>query len=36
MARAKAVLDANALVPVAVRDTLLRAAEADLYQPIWS
>ncbi|UZN04213.1 PIN domain-containing protein [Cellulomonas sp. S1-8] len=31
-----AVLDANVLVPVALADTLLRAAEAGLYRPLWS
>jgi len=31
-----AVLDANVLVPAALRDTLLRAAESYLYRPIWS
>lgn len=31
-----AVLDANVLVPMAARDTLLRAAEAGLYRPFWS
>jgi predicted nucleic acid-binding protein len=30
------VLDANVLVPAALRDTLLRAAESYLYRPIWS
>jgi hypothetical protein len=29
-------LDANVLFPMAVRDTLLRAAEAGLIQPYWS
>jgi predicted nucleic acid-binding protein len=29
-------LDANVLFPVAVRDTLLRAAQAGLLQPYWS
>ncbi|ATB30750.1 PIN domain-containing protein [Melittangium boletus] len=29
-------LDANVLFPMAVRDTLLRAAEAGLVQPYWS
>ena len=32
----RAVLDANVLVPNALRDTLLRAAEAGLYEPYWS
>ena len=31
-----AVLDANVLVPNALRDTLLRAAEAGLYEARWS
>ena len=31
-----AVLDANVLAPAALRDTLLRAAEVDFYQPVWS
>ena len=31
-----AVLDANVLYPMTLRDTLLRAAEVDLYQPRWS
>lgn len=31
-----ALLDASVLVPAALRDTLLRAAEAELYRPIWS
>src|SRR5438094_689588 len=31
-----ALLDANALWSAAVRDTLLLAAEHDLYQPLWS
>lgn len=31
-----AVLDACVLLPAAVRDTLLRAAEAGLYRPFWS
>jgi len=30
------LLDANALVPVALRDTLLRAAESYLYRPLWT
>ena len=30
------VLDANVLVPAALRDTLLRAAESYLYRPVWS
>jgi hypothetical protein len=32
----RALLDASVLVPAALRDTLLLAAEADLYQPFWS
>lgn len=32
----QAVLDACVLVPASLRDTLLRAAEADLYQAHWS
>lgn len=31
-----ALLDANVLVPVALADTLLRAAETGLYRPLWS
>ncbi|WP_431942837.1 PIN domain-containing protein [Micromonospora marina] len=31
-----ALLDANVLVPNALRDTLLRVAEADFYRPLWS
>lgn len=31
-----AVLDANVLYPFTLRDTLLRCAESDLYQPFWS
>jgi len=30
------VLDANVVVMAALRDTLLRAADADLYRPVWS
>ncbi|WP_176308654.1 PIN domain-containing protein [Micromonospora sp. NBS 11-29] len=30
------LLDANVLVPNALRDTLLRVAEADFYRPLWS
>ncbi len=30
------LLDANVLVPAALRDTLLRAAESYLYRPIWT
>lgn len=30
------VLDACVLVPIALTDTLLRLAEKDLYQPLWS
>jgi predicted nucleic acid-binding protein len=29
-------LDANVLYPFTLRDTLLRCAESDLYQPFWS
>lgn len=29
-------LDANVLYPFTLRDTLLRCAERDLYQPFWS
>ena len=36
MARFSAFLDACVLVPIAVADTLLRFAEADLYRPLWS
>ncbi len=36
MARYAVVLDACALVPVALADTLLRIAERDLYPPLWS
>jgi predicted nucleic acid-binding protein len=32
----KVVLDACVIFPAAVRDTLLRAAEAELYQPYWT
>jgi predicted nucleic acid-binding protein len=32
----KAILDANVLLPAVLRDTLLRAADADLYEPYWS
>lgn len=31
-----AVLDANVLIPAALRDTLLRAAQRGLYRPCWS
>ncbi len=31
-----ALLDANTLVPVSLADTILRAAERDLFQPLWS
>jgi predicted nucleic acid-binding protein len=31
-----ALLDANVLYPFTLRDTLLRCAESDLYQPYWS
>src|SRR5436309_1064161 len=30
------VLDANVLIPNALRDTLLRASEAGWYEPSWS
>lgn len=30
------MLDANILIPAALRDTLLRAAEYRLYRPLWS
>lgn len=36
MVRFSALLDANVLVPNALRDTLLRVAEADFYRPLWS
>lgn len=36
MARFSALLDACVLVPIALADTLLRLAEADLYRPLWS
>ena len=36
MAVFRAVLDASVLFPAAVRDTLLRAAAAGLYQLAWS
>jgi predicted nucleic acid-binding protein len=36
LARFSALLDACVLVPVALADTLLRLAEADLYRPLWS
>lgn len=36
MARFSVLLDACVLVPVALADTLLRLAEADLYRPLWS
>ena len=36
MARFSATLDACVLVPIALADTLLRLAEADLYRPLWS
>lgn len=32
----KVVLDANVLYPFTLRDTLLRAAAAELFQPHWS
>ena len=31
-----ALLDANVLVPISLTDTLLRAAENELFQPRWS
>jgi len=34
--RVRALLDASVLYPAALRDTLLRAAEAHLYAPAWS
>ncbi|MFN8536098.1 MAG: PIN domain-containing protein [Thermomicrobiales bacterium] len=34
--RRRAVLDANVLIPGSLRDTLLRAEEANLYEPFWS
>lgn len=36
MVRSPAVLDACALVPIALTDTLLRVAEKGLYRPLWS
>lgn len=36
MTRSSALLDACVLVPIALTDTLLRLAEADLYRPLWS
>lgn len=36
MPRYAAVLDACALVPIALADTLLRLAEKGLYRPLWS
>jgi len=36
MPRYTAVLDACVLVPIALADTLLRAAEKGLYRPLWS
>lgn len=36
MASITAILDANVLIPAAVRDTLLRAAEYRLFTPLWS
>ena len=36
MARFSVLLDACVLVPIALADTLLRLAEADLYRPLWS
>jgi predicted nucleic acid-binding protein len=32
----RAVLDANVLYPFSLRDTLLRLAELELYDPLWS
>lgn len=32
----RAVLDTNVLVPASLRDTLLRAAEVGLYEPLWT
>jgi hypothetical protein len=32
----RAVLDADVLLPVSLRDTLLRLAELELYDPLWS
>lgn len=34
--RRRAVLDANVLIPGSLRDTLLRSAEANLYEAYWS
>lgn len=36
MTRFSALLDACALVPIALADTFLRLAEAGLYRPLWS
>lgn len=36
MARYAALLDACALMPIALTDTLLRVAERGLYRPLWS
>ena len=36
MTRYSAFLDACALVPLSLADTLLRLAEAGLYRPLWS
>lgn len=36
MARYSAFLDACVMVPIALADTLLRLAEAELYRPLWS
>lgn len=36
MARFVALLDACVMVPIALTDTLLRLAEAELYRPLWS
>ena len=36
MPRHTAVLDACVLAPIALADTLLRAAEKGLYRPLWS
>jgi hypothetical protein len=36
MSRLTALLDANVLYPAGLRDFLLRLADQDLYQPLWS